>query len=125
MTAVEWSEESEAALLSRAHTGIMPLPEESFAKGKSAYKLIQYGGAAIPALASAVGENCNIVEHGVNGFLCRNEAEWIQNFSQLYNDALLRERMGKAGFRKAREWSLEVNAPRLIDFIFSSGEKKI
>ena len=120
---VEWSEETEAELLSRAHVGIMPLPEESFAKGKSAYKLIQYGGAGIPALASAVGENCRIVDHGVNGFLCRNDEEWIQNFTTLFHDPQLRNDMGQAGFKKAQAWSLEFNAPRLIDFIFPSEEK--
>ena len=115
---VEWSEDTEAELLCKAHLGIMPLPEESFARGKSAYKLIQYGGAGIPALASAVGENCRIIEDGKNGFLCRNAEEWIQKFQLLFQDESLRKAMGKAGFQKAQEWSLAANAPKLIDFIF-------
>ena len=115
---VEWSEDTEAELLSKAHIGIMPLPEESFARGKSAYKLIQYGGAGIPALASAIGENCQIIENGKNGFLCRTSEEWTQKLLSLFHDKNLREQMGKAGFQKAQEWSLAANAPKLIDFIF-------
>ncbi|MBE6386222.1 MAG: glycosyltransferase family 4 protein [Lentisphaerae bacterium] len=115
---VDWSEETEAELLSKAHLGIMPLPEESFAKGKSAYKLIQYGGAGIPALASAVGENCQIIEDGKNGFLCRTPEEWTQKLLTIFHNADLRKEMGKAGFQKAQEWSLAANAPKLIEFIF-------
>ena len=94
----------------------MPLPEESFAKGKSAYKLIQYGGAGIPALA--VGENCQIIEDGKNGFLCRTPEEWTQKLLTIFHNADLRKEMGKAGFQKAQEWSLAANAPKLIEFIF-------
>ena len=53
MRFVDWSAETEAELLGRSHVGIMPLPEEDpFARGKSAFKLIQYRAAGIPAIAS-------------------------------------------------------------------------
>ena len=115
---VDWSEEKEAELLSRSHVGIMPLPDDAFAKGKSAYKLIQYAGAKLPSLGAAVGENCQVIQQGKTGFLCRTEDEWCQKLSKLFHDAPLREQMGKSARQEAVKWSLETNARNMIQFLF-------
>ena len=121
---VEWSEADEAELISRSHVGIMPLPDESFARGKSACKLIQYAAAGIPSLGAPVGENCQVIEDGATGFLCRTPEEWCRNLQQLAADPALRKQMGKAARNKAVEWSLEVNAGKLIPFLMCSKESK-
>lgn len=120
---VEWSEETEAELIARSHAGIMPLPDESFAKGKSAYKLIQYAGAGIPALGSPVGENNKVIRHGETGFLCSTPEMWCDALKKLCDDETLRIDMGKAARSTAEEWSVEKHAKRLIDFIFP-GKKR-
>ena len=114
---VEWSEESEAELISRSHAGIMPLPDESFARGKSAYKLIQYAGAGIPSLGSPVGENCQVIQDGVTGFLCKTPDEWCQNLLKLSSDTELQKKMGSAARNIAEKWSLEYNCEKLIAFL--------
>lgn len=119
---VEWSEDTEAELISQAHVGIMPLPDDSFAKGKSAYKLIQYAGAGIPALGSPVGENCKVIEEGENGFLCRTPEEWCRRLQQLSSDKKLRQTMGETAQKKAQLWSMAHNAAKMIDFIFPDRE---
>ena len=121
---VEWNEADEAELISRSHVGIMPLPDESFARGKSAYKLIQYAAAGIPALGAPVGENCQVIEHGKTGFLCRSPEEWCCYLQKLAADAALGKQMGAAARNKAAEWSLEVNAGKLIPFLMCSKESQ-
>ena len=115
---VEWSEAEEAGLLARCHAGIMPLPDTAFARGKSAYKLIQYAGAGIPALASPVGENARVVVPGETGSLCRTPEEWCDALRRLAEEPELREAMGRRARLKAEEWSLKRHAARLADFLF-------
>lgn len=54
---VQWSSEDFAAELTKADFGIMPLPDNEWARGKCAYKLLQYAAAGLPAIGSAVGAN--------------------------------------------------------------------
>ena len=115
---VEWSEAEEAELLARCHAGIMPLPDEPFARGKSAYKLIQYAGAGLPSLASPVGENTRVVIPGKTGFLCSSPEEWANALDTLIRDEELRNTMGRNAREEAEAWSLKRHAARLIDFLF-------
>ena len=116
---VEWSEAEEAGLLARCHAGIMPLPDEPFARGKSAYKLIQYAGAGLPSLASPVGENTRVILPGKTGFLCSSPEEWVKALETLVRNEELRSSMGRNARERAEAWSLERHAARLIDFLFS------
>lgn len=115
---VDWSEEKEAELLTCSHVGLMPLPDESFAKGKSAYKLIQYAASGIPALGSPVGENNKILRHGETGFLCGKPEEWCGALQQLNSDSKLYEKCSASARLLAHEWSIARQAPRVIKFIF-------
>jgi glycosyltransferase involved in cell wall biosynthesis len=72
----DWSESNEVELIKSCHIGIMPLPDTPWMRGKSGYKLIQYMSCDLPVIASAVGENINLVQHGVDGFLVKNESDW-------------------------------------------------
>ncbi len=121
---VEWSEAEEAELLARCHAGIMPLPDEPFARGKSAYKLIQYAGAGLPSLASPVGENTRVILPGRTGFLCSSPEEWGKALEALIRDEELRNAMGRSARERAEAWSLERHAARVIDFLFPENAKK-
>lgn len=94
-----WSEASEVSLIQRMSIGIMPLADTPWARGKCGYKLIQYMACGLPVVASPIGVNADIVEHGVNGFLAETEAEWHAAISALLRDPDLRRRMGAAGRR--------------------------
>ncbi len=114
----DWSEKDEIALIQAMDIGIMPLPDEPWARGKCGYKLIQYMACGLPVVASPVGVNAEIVEHGVNGFLATTEQEWAEAIRQLAADPQLRARMGAEGRRKVeREYSLQVHGPRLARMI--------
>jgi len=121
---VPWSESSEIADLQKMDIGIMPLDDTPWARGKCGYKLIQYMACGLPVIASPVGVNTDIVEHGVNGFLARDEAGWRDALRVLLNDADLRRKMGREGRRKIEtQYSLEAWGPRVAGSIRSVAEK--
>lgn len=93
---VAWREENELVELSRAHVGIMPLGEDEFSQGKSAYKLIQYAACGLPAVASPVGENRFVLRDGETGFWAQSMQEWQSALSRLAADSNLREKLGGA-----------------------------
>lgn len=92
-----WSLETEISGLVQANIGMMPLPEDEWAKGKCGFKVLQYMALEIPALAAPVGVNVNIVNHGQNGFLCSTADEWRTSLELLIGNATLRTQMGKSG----------------------------
>lgn len=113
-----WNEESEVARIHEMDIGIMPLTDTPWARGKCGYKLIQYMACGIPVIASPVGVNSEIVEHGVNGFLASSDAEWAEALQTLLSDANLRARMGEAGRLKVeRDYSLQVWGPRVAQML--------
>jgi glycosyltransferase involved in cell wall biosynthesis len=120
MDSVEWSEKTEVSSISNFDVGIMPLVDEPFARGKCGYKLIQYMACGLPVVASPVGVNCQIVEHGVNGFLVETQTEWESALRTLLLNPDLRKKMGQAGRRKVEDqFSLQVTAPRLAALLKS------
>ena len=113
-----WTEESEVPRIHAMDIGIMPLNDTPWARGKCGYKLIQYMACGVPVIASPVGINADIVEHGINGFLASTEAEWVESLNILMSDPALRVRMGRAGrIKAAREYSLQVWGPRVAEMI--------
>lgn len=111
---VPWREDREAELLADIDTGIMPLPDEPWERGKCAYKLIQYMAAGRPVVASPVGANAEVVVDGETGFLAMTTAEWVAALSRLKADAALRARMGAAGRHRVEQtYCLQVQAERL------------
>lgn len=115
---IPWSEAGEVGMIQSFDLGIMPLPDSPWERGKCGYKLIQYMACGKPVVASPVGVNQKIVEHGINGFLAGNEEEWINYLLRLIEDPLLRIEMGRKGRAKVEvEFSVELAAPRLLSFI--------
>jgi glycosyltransferase involved in cell wall biosynthesis len=118
MECVDWSEETEVGAIRDLDIGIMPLTDGPFERGKCGYKIIQYMGCGLPVVASPVGVNKEIVEHGVTGFLAETETEWCNALRTLIKDTALRERMGRAGRLKVeRQFSTNVTAPRLAELL--------
>jgi glycosyltransferase involved in cell wall biosynthesis len=111
---IDWSEEEEVALIQGMDIGIMPLPEEAWARGKCGYKLIQYMACGIPVVASPVGVNSDIVDDGINGYLARSEHDWESAIERLVGNAEIRAAFGARGRAKiVSEYSLQAHGPRL------------
>jgi glycosyltransferase involved in cell wall biosynthesis len=94
---IAWSSATEAESLAGAHIGIMPLTDDEWARGKCAFKLLQYMAAALPCVASPVGANKEAVLDGVTGFHARDEQQWEQALEKLIVAPQLRRQMGERG----------------------------
>lgn len=111
---VPWSSEREPEDLVSLDIGLLPLPDSSFERGKFPYKAVQYCAAGVPIIASDVGPARLMVQHGVNGYLVREDADWRRRIDELAVDPALRRDMGEAGRRIAGErFGAATNARRL------------
>jgi len=110
-----WSLETEIEGLMHADIGIMPMPDDDWAKGKCGFKALQYMALQIPAVVSAVGSNKFIVAHGDDGFLCYTPQDWVNFLSQLISDSDLRTQIGKKGREKIlKQFSVESNQDNFL-----------
>ena len=91
---VPWRKETEIADLLAFHVGLMPLEDDPWAKGKCAFKALQYMALGIPALVSPVGMNTEVVEEGRNGNVCATSEQWEASLRRLLADPALRQQMG-------------------------------
>ncbi len=94
---IKWSRESEIEDLSLMDIGVMPLEDNEWSKGKCGFKLIQYLSIGIPAIASPVGVNSEIVINNETGFLASSHNEWLEALKELLDSSTLRKEMGEAG----------------------------
>jgi glycosyltransferase involved in cell wall biosynthesis len=110
-----WGAEREVPLLHAMDIGIMPLPSgREWMRYKAATKLLQYLAVGIPAVASPIGVNADILKGSRTGFAAADDKQWVQALAQLIEDRKLRVQLGNAGRELvARQFSLAVNAPVL------------
>lgn len=110
-----WNSETEIKDLLEFDIGIMPLPNDLWAKGKCGFKALQYMALELPAVASPVGVNLKIINHGVNGFLCNTPKEWEEALRALIEDSSLRKKMGMNGRKTVVEnYSLRSNSANFL-----------
>ncbi len=107
VTHTNWSLQGELDALARFDIGLMPLPAEKWAKGKSGGKARTYMAAGVPPVCSAIGYNLELIEPGKTGFLCECEDDWFDALSRLAENADLRQQIGSA----AREDVIERFSP--------------
>ena len=112
-----WSQERETELLLRSHVGIMPLTDDEFSKGKSAFKLIQYSAAGLPAIASPIGENVKLIDDGQTGFLADSQEEWVEALGKLIDNNELYSRMAENTRKASENYSIQKYFPIFQDFI--------
>lgn len=110
-----WEAETESSILSNLDAGIMPLQDSPWEWGKCGYKLIQYMACGLPVIASSVGVNKEIVDHGINGFLADTPEQWDAALQALSLDVDLRKSMGMAGRRKVeKQYCLQVTGSMMV-----------
>ncbi|WP_133273799.1 glycosyltransferase family 4 protein [Hymenobacter radiodurans] len=91
-----WRKATEIQDLLQFHVGLMPLVDDPWARGKCAFKALQYMALGVPALVSPVGMNTEVVQDGINGFICSTDEQWYTALRSLLVDGELRARQGKA-----------------------------
>jgi glycosyltransferase involved in cell wall biosynthesis len=110
-----WQPEIEIESLHRMDIGLMPLPEgREWMKFKAATKLVQYMAVGIPAVASPIGVNANILAGEQVGLAASTTEQWTAALERLLIDPAQRRQMGRAGRRLVEStYSMEANAARL------------
>ena len=112
---VPWNKETEIEDLAAIHIGVMPLEDSVWTQGKCGFKGLQYMALHIPSVLSRVGVNTTIVEHGKNGFLCESMDDWKRILEELIEDTVLRESIGKAGYKTVKDgYSVEAMTPHYL-----------
>ncbi|MFA0961292.1 glycosyltransferase family 4 protein [Roseivirga sp. BDSF3-8] len=91
---IPWRPDTELQELNSFDIGIMPLPDDEWAKGKCGLKGLQYMALEIATIMSPVGVNREIIQDGFNGFLADGEDEWVTKMVMLAEDMTLRKSMG-------------------------------
>ncbi len=113
---VPWSLEGERSALRHFDIGIMPLFDDAYARGKCAFKLIEYGAVGIASVGSRVGANSEVIEHGVTGLLANGTEEFQRQLAQLIHHPELRDNMGSAARKRvASRYSVQSQTPVLAD----------
>ncbi|MCC6487277.1 MAG: glycosyltransferase [Candidatus Hydrogenedentes bacterium] len=108
-----WELAHEIDYLKEPDIGLMPLTDSERAKGKCAYKALEYMAVGTPCVISPVGMNREIIEDGVNGFLAATPQEWEEKLERLILDAALRERLGQAARETVAErYAHDVHFPQ-------------
>lgn len=116
ITGQPWVAATELQDLQQIDIGIMPLPDDEWAKGKCGLKGLQYMAAGIPTIMSPVGVNSEIIKDGENGFLASTTDEWVEKLSQLVESVDLRRKLSVNGRRTVEEkYSIEANKLKYLD----------
>ncbi|MDZ4307434.1 glycosyltransferase family 4 protein [Allopontixanthobacter sp.] len=108
-----WSLAEESLLLASCHAGVMPLHDSLFEKGKCAFKLVQYGAAGRPSVASPVGANCDVLT-SETGRLADSAEEWLHAIEDCHANPRIWAEMGQAARRRCEtNYSVEAVSVRL------------
>ena len=93
----KWKNDEEVDDLRSLDIGIMPLDDSLWTRGKCGYKILQYMGVGLPVVASPVGINVELINHGESGLLSATSEEWSENLDLLIKNPDKRKKMGLKG----------------------------
>jgi glycosyltransferase involved in cell wall biosynthesis len=113
---IPWDESTAIREIAQFDIGIMPLEKnDPWNLYKCGLKLIEYMAVGIPAVASPVGVNSEIVQDGHDGLLADTSEQWLHCLRLLADDVNLRNRIGKAARETVeRRYSVQAVLPDLV-----------
>jgi glycosyltransferase involved in cell wall biosynthesis len=115
-----WNAAREVDDLLELDMGLMPQPDEEWAKGKCGCKALQYMALGIPPVASNNGVLPEIVEDGCTGLLAASEEDWLRCLEQLIDDVTMRASLGERARTTVRErYSASTHVPRVAEILHS------
>jgi glycosyltransferase involved in cell wall biosynthesis len=112
-----WALETQASDLAACDIGLAPLPDNRFTRGKCGFKILQYASASLPAVASPIGVNAELVQNEVNGFLAESINQWTESISRLIEDKQLLKKMGQNNLAMVKDYDIDAIGKRLVKLI--------
>ena len=115
-TAQPWRAETEVRDLEQLDIGLVPLPDSEWNRRKFNLKVAQYMALGIVPVATPLGSNPDVIEHGRDGFLASTASEWTTHLETLVRDGALRCEMAGRAARKAQaSFTLQAQARAVTD----------
>ena len=113
---IPWSAHSEVSAVQGMDIGLMPLPDNDWARGKCSFKMLQYMACGLPVVVSPVGMNADVLALNQVGLPASTPAQWEDALSTLITDRLFARNMGLNGIRVVEKYfSREVVTAQLAD----------
>jgi glycosyltransferase involved in cell wall biosynthesis len=120
--ALPWREETELEDLAEIDIGLMPMPDDQWARGKCGLKALQYMALGIPAVISPVGVNVEIARGGA-ALLASTEREWREAIIGLVKNAERRNELAVRGHERVEQrYSVRANLPRYREALDAAAE---
>jgi len=120
--ALDWTDpQAVPKMIQTFDVGLMPLVDTPTARGKCAFKAIEYMACGVVPVVSPVGENPTLVKDGINGFLAADASEWANKIERVMkkNDEALA--LGRVAQQTIKEnYSFDSNVDKLIQ-LFTAG----
>lgn len=100
---VLWSSPSwntEPIQLQAMDIGLVPMVDDIYSRAGGNMEALRFMASGVAVVASDVGRNAELIDHGIDGFLVRNPEDWSRYVMRLAADPELRQRMAEAGRAK-------------------------
>ncbi len=111
---VKWSADGEIAATQAMNVGIMPLDDTDWSRGKCAAKMLCYLAVGVPAVVSPVGVNSDILKMAKVGYGSKDENEWFNALTDLYENREAAADMGRIGCKLVEDhYSVAANVVKL------------
>ena len=114
---------TEPEVLRTFDIGLLPLPEDSFAAGKSPIKGLQYMASGAAVVLSPVGAAAEMFVEGETALFARDNHGWMEGLGRLIQDGQRRQSLAaKARAVFEKNFSLTANVRRVAAALTGSGE---
>jgi len=103
--------ENEPTQLQAMDIGLVPMVDDQYSEAASNVEVLRFMASGVPVIASNVGRNAEVIEHGVDGFLVDKSEDWSHYVLRLATDPLLRQSMAETARAKVeKQYDLEKTA---------------
>lgn len=121
---IPWNVNTQEFEISKFDIGIMPLTDDPYSTGKSAYKMLQYMASGVPSVCSSFGVNEELANGEKYCLGAKDNEEFYHQILKLVNDGKLRERIGKNARNHIMEhYSIDVVGKKLAKILLNEANK--
>jgi glycosyltransferase involved in cell wall biosynthesis len=99
----KWIKNKMPEYMVQADIMVTPLSVNTYTKGKSFIKYLENSSYAKPGCYQKIRQYSEIIEDGINGFLCETAEEWHRAIKKLIEDKDLRKSMGENAYNKVKD----------------------